>query len=177
MEIDASGDIYVTGTAFNFTEKIGHIKLRGSDGQLLWQAYDSDGSTTMQMGSSSMASAESSLPARAILHGDISNSNDDYFTVKRDATSGALLWTHAYGDPCVGCYDASTDVRVHLAWMSSSSARLLRLRSSPISFFSFSTPGPGRRSTAAQLWAAGARWFPAAHCASTPPSISTTATM
>ena len=32
----------------------------------------------------------------------------------RDATTGAQLWTHAYGDPCVhpGCYDVPSDVRV-----------------------------------------------------------------
>ncbi len=44
--------------------------------------------------------------------GDPSNFNDNFFTVKRDATTGALLWTHSYGDNCVGCYDIASDVRV-----------------------------------------------------------------
>ena len=112
MEIDASGDIYVTGTAFNFTDKFGTIKLRGSDGQLLWQAYDSNGFNHHANGLSLDGIGGVFVTGSSDPDGDISNSNDDYFTVKRDATSGALLWTHAYGDPCVGCYDASTDVRV-----------------------------------------------------------------
>ena len=112
LEIDAAGDIYVTGTAFNFTDKFGTIKLRGSDGQLLWQAYDSNGFNHHSNGLFLDGVGGVFVTGSSDPDTDISNSNDDYFTVKRDATSGALLWTHAYGDPCVGCYDASTDVRV-----------------------------------------------------------------
>ena len=32
--------------------------------------------------------------------------------MKRDAATGAQLWTHTYGDPCVGCFDVPSDVRV-----------------------------------------------------------------
>jgi hypothetical protein len=44
--------------------------------------------------------------------GDHSNFNDHFFTVKRDATTGALLWTNVYGQTCVGCFDTPSDVRV-----------------------------------------------------------------
>ena len=40
MEIDAAGDVYVTGIGIDFIDKYSTIKLRGSDGQLLWQFYD-----------------------------------------------------------------------------------------------------------------------------------------
>ena len=112
MEIDATGDIYVTGTAFSFTDKFGTIKLRGSDGLLLWQAYDSNGFNHHANGLFLDGVGGVFVTGSSDPDGDISNKNDDYFTVKRDAASGALLWTHAYGDPCVGCYDTSSDVRV-----------------------------------------------------------------
>ncbi len=44
--------------------------------------------------------------------GNHSNFNDQFFTVKRDAATGAQLWTHVYGETCVGCYDVPSDVRV-----------------------------------------------------------------
>ena len=112
LEIDAAGDVYVTGTAFNFTDKFGTIKLRGSDGQLLWEAYDSNGFNHHANGLFLDGVGGVLVTGSSDPDTDISNSNDDYFTVKRDAASGALLWTHAYGDPCVGCYDSSSDVRV-----------------------------------------------------------------
>ena len=43
MEIDAAGDVYVTGIGLDFIDKYSTIKLRGSDGQLLWQFYDALG--------------------------------------------------------------------------------------------------------------------------------------
>ena len=47
--------------------------------------------------------------------GDVSNFNDDFFTVKRNAATGALLWTHVYGQPCIHCFDLPSDVRVDSA--------------------------------------------------------------
>jgi outer membrane protein assembly factor BamB len=44
--------------------------------------------------------------------GDESNFNDNIYTVKRDATTGDLLWTHEYGETCLGCYDVPSDVVV-----------------------------------------------------------------
>jgi hypothetical protein len=40
MEIDATGDVYVTASGLISSDKYSTIKLRGSDGQLLWQFYD-----------------------------------------------------------------------------------------------------------------------------------------
>ena len=53
-----------------------------------------------------------SSPARADPDGDVSNFNDQFFTVKRNATTGALLWTSVYGQPCKQCFDEPSDVRV-----------------------------------------------------------------
>ena len=79
---------------------------------MLWQAYDSNGFNHHANGLFPDGIGGVFVTGSSDPDTDISNSNDDYFTVKHDATSGALLWTHAYGDPCVGCYDASSDVRV-----------------------------------------------------------------
>ena len=115
MEIDAAGDIYVTGTGIDFIDKYSTIKLRGSDGFLLWQVYDALGNDHSARalfldGVGGVFITGSSDP-----EGDQSNFNDQFFTVKRNATTGALFWTHVYGQTCVGCFDVPTDVRVDSA--------------------------------------------------------------
>ena len=112
MEIDAAGDIYVTGTALDFINKYSTIKLRGSDGVLLLQFYDALGLDHSARGLFLDGVGGVFVTGTSDPDGDHSNFNDDYFTVKRNATNGALLWTHAYGDPCVGCFDTPSDVRV-----------------------------------------------------------------
>jgi hypothetical protein len=112
MEIDAGGDIYVTGTGIDGIDKFSTIKLRGSDGILLWQAYDANG-----LDNSARALALDGLggvyvTGSADPDGDLSNFNDNFYTVKRNASDGALLWTHAYGANCVGCFDVPSDVIV-----------------------------------------------------------------
>src|SRR5688572_22154184 len=112
MAIDALGDVYVTGTGIDFIDKYSTIKLRGNDGQLLWQVYDS-------------ATIDNNVVALVLdgvggvyvtgavdPDGDHSNFNDNMYTVKRDASTGALLWTHLYGQNCIGCYDIPSDVIV-----------------------------------------------------------------
>ena len=44
--------------------------------------------------------------------GNLSNFNDQFFTVKRNAATGALLWTNVYGQTCIQCFDQPSDVRV-----------------------------------------------------------------
>jgi len=114
MEIDGAGDIYVTGTALDFIDKYSTIKLRGSDGQLLWQFYDALGLHHSAHGLFLDGAGGAYITGTSDPDGDESNFNDDFFTVKRDATTGALLWTNAYGDPCVhpGCFDTPSDVAV-----------------------------------------------------------------
>src|SRR4051794_33256147 len=112
MELDAAGDVYVTGTAFNFITQFGTIKLRGKDGALLWQSYDArgfnhDANALFVDGVGGVFITGTSDP-----DANLGNNNDDCFTVKHDAATGTLLWTHFYGQPCVSCYDAPTDVRV-----------------------------------------------------------------
>jgi hypothetical protein len=112
MEIDTAGDIYVTGTALDFIDKYSTIKLRGSDGQLLWQFYDAHGQHHSAHGLFVDSIGGVFITGTSDPDGDESNFNDDFFTVKRNATTGALLWSHAYGDPCVGCFDTPSDMRV-----------------------------------------------------------------
>ena len=114
MEIDAAGDIYVTGTGLDFINKYSTVKFRGGDGQLLWQFYDALGLDHSAHALFLDGVGGVFITGTSDPDGDHSNFNDDFFTVKRDATTGALLWTHAYGDPCVhpGCFDTPSDVRV-----------------------------------------------------------------
>jgi hypothetical protein len=42
--------------------------------------------------------------------GDESNLNDNFFTIKRDAMSGAFGWSHLYGLNKIGSYDFASDV-------------------------------------------------------------------
>jgi hypothetical protein len=115
MEIDAAGDVYVTGIGIDFINKYSTIKLRGSDGQLLWQFYDALGLDHSAHGLFLDGVGGAFITGSSDPDGDHSNFNDQFFTVKRDATTGALLWTHVYGQTCVGCYDVPSDVRVDSA--------------------------------------------------------------
>ena len=112
MEIDAAGDVYVTGTGIDLIDKYSTIKLRGSDGQLLWQFYDAVGLDHSARGLFLDDSGGVFVTGTSDPDGDISNFNDDFFTVKRNATTGALLWTSVYGQPCKQCFDKPSDVRV-----------------------------------------------------------------
>jgi hypothetical protein len=114
MEVDAAGDVYVTGIGIDFIDKYSTIKVRGSDGELLWQFYDALGLDHSSSGLVLDGVGGVYITGSSDPDGDQSNFNDDFFTVKRDATTGAQLWTHAYGDDCVhpGCFDVPSDVRV-----------------------------------------------------------------
>jgi hypothetical protein len=107
LELDAAGDVYVTGSSVG---EYSTVRLRGGDGGLVWQRYDAAG-----VRNSALAVA---LDGRGGVYvtgvvdpdGDQSNSNDDVYTVKRDAASGDLRWSHYYGEPCLFCFDAPADV-------------------------------------------------------------------
>ncbi len=115
MEIDAAGDIYVTGTGINFNDRFSTIKLRGTNGQLLWQAYDSAGAHDSAAALSLDGQGGVYVTGSSDPDGDESNFNDNFYTVKRDAETGDLQWTHSYGLNCVGCYDVPADVVVDTA--------------------------------------------------------------
>ena len=101
-----------TGIGIDFIDKYSTIKLRGSDGQLLWQFYDALGQDHSATGLFLDGVGGVFITGASDPDGNDANFNDDFFTVKRDAATGAQLWTHAYGDPCVGCFDVPSDVRV-----------------------------------------------------------------
>jgi hypothetical protein len=112
MEIDSAGDIYVTGIGIDFIDKYSTIKLRGSDGQLLWQFYDAVGLDHSARGLFLDGAGGVFVTGTSDPDGDVSNFNDQFFTVKRDAAAGALLWTNVYGQTCRQCFDTPSDVRV-----------------------------------------------------------------
>lgn len=112
MEVDAADDIYVTGTGIDFIDKFSTIKLRGNDGSLVWQFYDSAGVDNSSRALALDASGGVYVTGSADPDGDHSNFNDNFYTVKRDAGTGSLLWSHLYGQNCVGCYDVPSDVVV-----------------------------------------------------------------
>lgn len=111
MVVDPSGDVFVTGVAIDLTNKFSTIRLRGADGSLVWQAYDARG---LDDAPSSLFLQGGSVYVTGTWDpdGDESNFNDNFYTVKRDAASGGLLWTHSYGANCVGCLDAPSDLLV-----------------------------------------------------------------
>jgi hypothetical protein len=111
MEIDAQGDVYVTGKGFDFQDKFGTIKLDGTDGSLIWQAYDWTG---YHNGVAALALDGQGVYVAGTVDpdGDESNLNDNIYIVKRDAQTGAFSWSHLYGANCIGCYDFSGDVIV-----------------------------------------------------------------
>jgi len=112
MTLDAAGDVYVTGTAIDLIDKFSTIKLDGDDGGLVWQAYDAIGLDHLPSAITLDGLGGVYVSGRSDPDGNQSNFNDDFFTVKRDATTGAQFWVHAYGESCIGCFDVSSDVLV-----------------------------------------------------------------
>lgn len=112
MEIDAAGDVYATGIGIDLINKYSTIKLNGTNGQLIWQFYDALGQDHSATGLFLDGNGGVLITGSSDPDGDHSNFNDQFFTVKRDATTGAKLWTHVYGATCVGCYDVPSDVRI-----------------------------------------------------------------
>jgi hypothetical protein len=110
MELDARGDVYVTGTGIDGQDKFSTIRLAGGDGSLLWQAYDWTGYHNGVAGLALDGQGGVYITGSVDPDGDESNLNDNMYTIKRDAQTGAQLWTHLYGDNCLGCYDFSGDV-------------------------------------------------------------------
>jgi hypothetical protein len=111
MRLDSGGDVFVTGTAlFNGSNHYGTIRLRGGDGQLLWEAFDRQTFHDSPSGLALDGRGGVYVTGSTDPDGDRSNQNENFYSVKRDATTGGLLWTHSYGDNCRGCQDLASDV-------------------------------------------------------------------
>jgi hypothetical protein len=110
MKLDSAGDIYVTGTGIDFIDKFSTVKFAGSDGRVIWQAYDSAGPDNAGAALALDGQGGVYVTGSTDPDGDHSNFNDNIFTVARDASNGALRWTHVYGQNCIGCFDVSSDV-------------------------------------------------------------------
>jgi hypothetical protein len=112
MAIDAAGDVYATGTGIDLTDKFSTIKLLGQNGSLVWQAYDAGGVDDSAAAISLDGKGGVYVTGRVDPDGNHSNFNDNIYTVKRQASDGAQVWTHLFGSNCVGCYDVPSDVDV-----------------------------------------------------------------
>jgi hypothetical protein len=111
MEIDAAGDVYVTGTGLNLHDEFATIKLDGGTGALLWQAYDQAGLRDYAAAIGLDGKGGVYITGSSDPDGDHSNLNDNILTVKRRATDGSQVWTRLYGANCIGCYDVAADVK------------------------------------------------------------------
>ena len=112
MAIDAAGDVYVTGTGIDFIDKYSTVKFSGANGSVAWQKYDSAANDNSARAIALDGQGGVYVTGAVDPEGNHSNFNDDFYTVKRAATDGALLWARRYGDPCVGCYDVPSDIVV-----------------------------------------------------------------
>jgi hypothetical protein len=112
MEIDAAGDVYVTGTGIDFIDKYFTVKLNGETGATLWTAYDSASPDNSGRALTLDGQGGVYITGAADPDGDLSNFNDNIFTVKRDAQTGEFIWSHLYGLNCIGCFDVGADVLV-----------------------------------------------------------------
>jgi len=116
MLLDDSGDLFVTGssiiTGFN---RYGTIRVRGSDGLVLWQS--SEGILNHNSARGLAIDGVGGVYVTGSVDPDIdrSNSNDNFYSVKLDAGTGAFLWSHSYGANCVNCLDFPTSVIVDSA--------------------------------------------------------------
>ena len=118
MALDDVGDVYATGLAMDgVVQKFATIKLDGATGALLWQAFDHDGSGNSPAVRGICVDRRGGVYVTGSLDpdGNQSNHNDDFFTVRRDATSGALTWMHAFGASCIDCLDLPEDLAVDAA--------------------------------------------------------------
>lgn len=112
MELDAAGDVYVTGTGLNLRDEFATIKLDGEKGALLWQAYDQGGLDDHAAAVAVDNAGGVFITGSVDPDGDHSNFNDNIMTVRRQAADGSLVWTRKYGANCIGCYDISADVKI-----------------------------------------------------------------
>jgi hypothetical protein len=110
LEIDAQGDVYVTGTGIDSVDKLSTVKLRASDGAPLWQGYDNFDHHNVAIALALDGVGGVYVTGTVDPDGDRSNSNDNFFTVRRDAASGERSWSHHYGASCLYCFDAPADV-------------------------------------------------------------------
>jgi PQQ-like domain len=111
LELDAAGDVYVTGTGLHLRDEFATIKLDGETGALLWQAYDQGGLDDHAAAVAVDDKGGVYITGSVDPDGDHSNFNDNIMTVRREAADGSLAWTRPYGANCIGCYDIPADVK------------------------------------------------------------------
>jgi hypothetical protein len=116
MEIDGAGNIFVVGTGIDFRNKFATVKFRGSDGTVLWQQYDSGGfdnsGRAIALDGSGGVYVTGSTDLDADQNGYYGDSDDDFYTVKRDATTGAFVWSHHFGGTNQYELDGAGDIAV-----------------------------------------------------------------
>jgi hypothetical protein len=110
IELDAAGDIYVAGTSGFFeTAAFSIVRLRNTDGAVLWYAYDTFANHASTRALTLDGQGGVYVTGTVDPDTDESNDNDNIYTFKR-STDGALLWTHLYGGSAKWQRDEPSDV-------------------------------------------------------------------
>jgi len=111
MELDAAGDIYVAGISGFFDgARFSTIKLHGTDGVLMWQATNKLGYHDSVRGMALDGVGGVYVTGTMDPDTDESNDNDNIYSFKRSASTGALLWTQLYGGNAKWQRDEPSDV-------------------------------------------------------------------
>lgn len=113
MELDADGDIYITGTSSFFQSALfSTIRLRGTDGTLLWNAHDFFANHAVARGLALDGLGGVYVTGTVDPDTDLSNDNDNIYTFKLGAADGVPVWTHLYGGSVKWQRDEPSDVVV-----------------------------------------------------------------
>jgi outer membrane protein assembly factor BamB len=113
IEIDAAGDIYVTGTSIiNGVDRFGTIKLNGTNGQVVWESHNGIDFNNLAYALAVDDQGGVYVLGQTDPHGDRSKLMHDMYAVKLDAATGAELWAFAFGSKCRGCTEIPGDIMV-----------------------------------------------------------------
>ena len=112
IAIDGAGDVYVTGSAGTTTFRYATVKIDGATGAEVWSHTDLAGGSSSAWGLALGPDGGVYITGSSDPDGNHSNFNDNYYTVKRRATDGALEWQALYGGNAIGQYDICNAVAV-----------------------------------------------------------------
>ena len=113
LELDADGDVYVAGTSSFFENAVfSTIRLRNTDGTLLWSAHDFFAFHAVSRGLALDGLGGVYVTGTVDPDIDLSNDNDNIYTFKLGAADGVPVWTHLYGGSAKWQRDEPSDVVV-----------------------------------------------------------------
>jgi len=137
LELDAQGDVYVTGGSYQSGFVYVTRKYANADGALLWSALDQPELCSFATDLDLDGRGSVFVTGWADPDCDESNFNDNIVTIRYDATTGAKAWTTSFGENGVGQLDVPSDLVVDSygqPWVTGESlGELILLRYDPAS--------------------------------------------